>query len=812
MKNSLPFTILSLLLLFFNTATAQKQADLLASQTYYQGLVDFYYDSLNDKIYFSVSKSQLNEEILYIHSLATGVGSNDIGLDRGQLGAERIVKFEKAGNKLLLVQPNYKFRAKSNNAAEVAAMEQAFAQSILWGFKIEQENSGRYLIDATNFLLRDAHGVSRTLARKNQGNYALDLTRSAFYLPRTKNFPKNTEFEVTLTFTGKPEGRWINSVTPNAEAVTVRQHHSFVSLPDNNYQARKFDPRAGYFSMAYYDYAVPLGVPLEQKFIARHRLEKKDPKAKVSEPVKPIVYYLDPGTPEPIRSALLDGARWWNQAFEAIGYKEAFQVKMLPDGADPMDVRYNMIQWVHRSTRGWSYGASVIDPRTGEIIKGHVTLGSLRVRQDYLIAEGLLAPYKDGEKVPDAMEKMALARLRQLSAHEVGHTLGLAHSYASSTEGRASVMDYPHPYVFVKGGKIVLDNAYDDRIGAWDKVAIAYGYQDFPEGTDENKALNDIISASLKEGLTFLSDQDARPQGSAHPNAHLWDNGKDVVAELERMMEIRKIALTNFGEEAIRKGEALAKLEEVLTPLYFFHRYQTEAVAKVLGGLEYRYALRGDGQFATKMIDPEWQKRALESLVKTLDPSFLALNEELMAQIPPRPMGSYRNREIIKVKTGMTFDPLSAAESAADMTLSLLLHPERANRLVEYHARNEEQPGLEYVIKRLIKTTIMKPFPKNFEKEVQMTIDNVVLQKLMELAVNPKSSNKVKAIAHYHLDLLKEWLEDKAEYALPESKVHYGYGLKLIKAFEKEPEKYKVSDLLPLPDGSPIGMEWGCGQ
>lgn len=810
--------ILFLLILTVTFSVAQKKknetattppaptgiAAKVSGMKHLPGYFDFYYDEKQDKVFLVIDK--FDTEFLYVNSLPAGVGSNDIGLDRGQLGDDRIVKFERRGPKVLLIQPNYRYRAITNNEEERKAVEQAFAQSVLWGFTVTAEENGKVLVDASDFYLQDMHDVIGTLKSQQQGNYSLDKSRSAFYTPRTKNFPQNTEVEVTLTFTGQASGAFIRSVTPAPNNVTVRQHHSFVQLPDNNYKPRKFDPRAGYFGMSYYDYSTPISEPIEKRFINRHRLEKKDPSAAVSEAVEPIVYYLDSGTPEPIRSALLDGARWWNQAFEAAGYKDAFRVEMLPADADPMDVRYNVIQWVHRSTRGWSYGASVSDPRTGEIIKGHVSLGSLRVRQDFLIAEGLLAPYEDGKTVPPQMQEMALARLRQLSAHEVGHTIGLAHSYASSSENLASVMDYPHPVANIVNGKIDLSQAYDTKIGAWDKVAVTFGYQDFPDGTDEAASLEKIIQDGLKNGLTFLSDQDARPQGSSHPYAHLWDNGKDAADELNRVMQVRTIALKNLGEKNIRTGTPYAMLEETLVPMYFFHRYQVEATSKVIGGLNYRYALRGDGQPVTELVSAAQQLKALQGLMNTVSPGALALSTDLIKIIPPRPIGYQRSREVIKTRTDLAFDPIAAAESASDMVFSLILNSSRATRLVQQHAIHTQQPSLESVVDFMINNTFKSANKEGYEGQLQMTVNHALLMNLMKLALSENASPQTRAIASFKIDQLNKWLSAKIT-TNENWKAHYSYELMLINSFRDDPKEFKTENLLPPPPGQPIGQD-----
>jgi hypothetical protein len=779
------------------TAGAQKLA----------GYFNLYWDAKQGKLWLEIDK--WGTEFLYQSGLTAGIGSNDIGLDRGQLGATRVVRFERSGPKVLLMEENLGYRAVSNDADERRAVHESFAESALWGFKVEAEEKDHALVDATDFFLRDAHRVPEVLRRTKQGAYKLDASRCAIYLPATKNFPLNTEVETTLTFAGDEPGSWVHEVTPSADSITVREHHSFVQLPPAGYKPRAYDPRSSFFGIGYMDYATPISEPIVKRFIARHRLDKKDPKAAMSEPVQPITYYLDRGAPEPIRSALLEGARWWNQAFEAAGYKNAFRVELLPESADSMDLRYNVIQWVHRATRGWSYGAAVIDPRTGEIIKGHVTLGSLRVRQDYLIAEGLLAPYEKGKPISPKMQVMALARLRQLAAHEVGHTLGLMHNYSASTVNRSSVMDYPPPYVKLGAdGKPDLSEAYATGIGEWDKVSIAFGYQDFAPGTDEHGALNKILLDAFGRGLRYLTDQDARPEGSSSSLAHLWDSGANAVDELNRIMQVRVAALKRFGENNIREGAPLATLEDVLVPLYMFHRYQVEAASKLVGGMDYTFALRGDGQTPTQIVAAAEQRRALAAVLATLKPEALALPEALLKMIPPRPPDYARGREHFKMHTSPAFDALTPAEVAAQHTLQFLFNPERTARLVEFHARDTQDPGLEEVLDAILAATWKSAHGTGYPAEVARAVDRVALYDLMALAANERASDQVRAVASLKLEELKSWLANAQASAKDDAeRAHFYLATTQIAQFQKDPKQISVAAPAEPPDGPPIGTD-----
>jgi hypothetical protein len=798
----------SLMLIFFLPILVQSQKlpgleEKTKGMKKYEGFLDFYWDDATGKIWLDINR--LDSEFLYVTTLPAGLGSNDVGLDKGLLTSNRLVKFNRVGRKILMVQPNYSFRANSTNLFERRAVEQSFASSTIWGFTIEAESNGHALVDATDFLLRDAGDVINQLRRTKQGNFSVDKNRSAIYLPNTKNFPLNSELEASISFvnTDGQVGNFVASVSPTDDVFTLRMHHSFVQLPDNNYEPRVFDPRSSFIPISYMDYSTPISEPIQKYFIIRHRLQKKDPNAAKSEAIKPIIYYLDNGTPEPIRSALLEGARWWNQAFEAAGFINAFQVKILPDSADAMDIRYNMINWVHRSTRGWSVGEAVVDPRTGEIIKGNVRLGSLRVRQDYLIAQGLLAPFENGTLVDDKMLKMSLARLRQLAAHEVGHTLGLFHNYAASVVNRSSVMDYPPPAVKLNSnGDIDLADAYATGIGDWDKITITWGYGDFAKSSDEKTALNKILTDAEKKGFLYISDQDARPAGGLHPYAHLWDNGNNAVDALQTAMKVREKALLQFGENNIRQGMPMAFLEDVLVPVYLYHRYQLEAATKIVGGMNYSYALRGDGQLITQPLSKAEQQSALASIINCLDPKFLMLPDRIVKLIPPRPAGYGSTRELFKKRTGLAFDALSPAETAADMAVSLLFNTERMNRMVEYSAASNGL-GLHDMIQVLFDKTWKAPRRTGMESLIQMQTEQVLLTYLLSGSIDDNASYITKATLIKSLSDLKSWIEEKKKTANAEYAGHLMLALERMKA----PEKAKPTLQLEAPPGQPIGCD-----
>jgi hypothetical protein len=819
MTSILPFSALIGALLCAGPALSAEQppppiAQRTQGMEHLEGFVDLYWDEATGHLFLELEPS--DTELLYQISLASGLGSNPIGLDRGQLGGTRLLRVQRVGPRVLLVERNHRFRARSANPDEIRAVEEAFTPSVYWGFEVEAETGGRVLVDSTAFFLRDAHGAARRIGEANQGEPRLDESRCVFHLPRTKSFPRNTEVETLLTFTVEKPGPLLRSVAANPEAVTLRQHHSFVELPDDDYRPREVDPRVGTIPLTFVDYARPLDEPLTVQWAVRHRLQKQDPTAERSRPVEPLVYYLDRGVPEPIRSALLEGASWWNEAFEAAGFIDAFRVEMLPEDADPMDLRYNVIHWTHRSTRGWSYGYSVVDPRTGEILKGNVNLGSRRLRQDALIGRGLVPPsgpspsacglsggpsfaYLAAAADADPTD-LALARVRQLSAHEVGHTLGFPHNFMASTYGgRASVMDYPAPLVRIGPDGLDLSDAYARGIGVYDKHAVNWLYREFAPGTDEGAALEKIVREGLAAGLRFMDHTDNAFLGAGHERASVWDNGEDLVEELERVMEVRRVGLAAFGPAAVRPGRLLADLEGVLVPLYLHHRYQLNAAAQSLGGADFTYAVRGDGQVPLTPVPAAKQRRALDLVLETLSPAFLALPQDILSLLPPRPPDAPPS-ELFPRRSGRFFDPLAAAAGAADLPVSALLHPDRLTRLHDFASRGDA-PGVPEVVDRLLAATWEAPLPEvPGQAEVLRVAQRVALDRLLEQA----STHPVAPVRAILADRLLA-LARRLEKTTP-SDPHRRLAAADIRRWEDRSSPAPLPPSIPpAPPGSPIG-------
>jgi len=771
-------------------------ADFTAEMEKTEGFYSFYWDATTASLYLEIDR--WNEECIYYTSLPRGMGSNDVGLDRAKLGSNRIIHFERHGNTVMMVEPNYSYRANTDNDEEREAVAESFAKSIIAALPVVAADGDTVVVKTNGLLMQDVNNVAASLQWTGQGRYALDPNRSTIYKENTKAFPDNTEIEVISTFAGQPEGRYVRSVTPSADSVTLHQRHSFVRLPEPGYTPRAHHPESGYIPLAYVDMATPFDESKVKRYIHRHRLEKKDPTAEVSEPVEPIVYYVDSGVPEPVKSALLDGARWWKEAFEAAGFKGGYVVKELPADADPMDARYNVINWVHRSTRGWSYGSSIYDPRTGEIIKGHVSLGSLRIRQDYLIACGLTSPYGNDEKLKAARE-MALARIRQLSAHEVGHTIGILHNYTASTDDDASVMDYPHPFITLdESGEVDLSDAYDVGIGEWDIQAIKYGYSQFAPGSEESAELAAVLAETRSKGLSYMTDAEARPQGSAHPRAHLWDNGTDAAARLAEVMAVRAKALETFSVNAIAPGTPMSELEKALVPMYLFHRYQVEAAVKLIGGYEYNYAVNGETDVIMEPVSEDLQRRALVELLDTLDPATLTISDRIAEMIPPPAPAYSRDRESFP-GNAFILDRVEIARSAAAFSLDLLLHPHRLNRL----AMTESGLTLEIMLNELIAETWREAVASGLTGQVDRAIRLEVINAMIRAYQSSDTSDPARALVMSSLLRLKA-AELEGSFADP-GDAYRLLAQKRLDAFMASPDEFKAEPAPSLPPGSPIG-------
>ena len=699
---------------------AQSIADYTAAMDSQDGFIPLHWDPATGRLHLEIRR--LDEDFLYLQSQATGIGSNRLGLDRGQIGSEYIARFERVGPKVHFVLVNTGFRAEEGRTEALErSVEESFTTSTLASWEIVAEADGTLLVDGTDFFFQDVVGIAERLRGAGQGTFRVDPDRSRIHLPRTRAFPENTEVEATLTFAGTDPGPEIRRHTPDGRSLTLREHHSFVQLPDDGFRPRAFDPRIGLFSVSYFDFGKSFDTDYVTRWAMRHRLQKRDPGAATSEPVEPIVYYLDPAVPEPYRSAFEAGGAWWNEIFGAAGFVDAFQIRDMPADMDPMDARYHVIQWVHRTEAGSSIGPSFVDPRTGEIIKAAVRMDSHRSLADFNLYAGAIPATGsvDAAGAPEVFlgagggldwiavldpdvtgEEFTMARRRQHSAHEIGHTLGLAHNFIAASYGRASVMDYPAPLIELEGDRVRLADAYREGGGAYDTLAIRWAYSEFDEG-EEAAALESIVAEGMERGLKFITNSDENA-ASSYPDATTWINGSDVLDEMDRMIDVRRVLIDRFDEEAIESGEPMWRLGERFVPVYLHHRFQLGAVVKTIGGMDFRYGVRGDPLPVTEVVEGDRQRRAMAQLSAALAPAELDVPEPVLRMLAPRPFGYSEIRKDFESRAGPAFDHLGIARTLSRMVLGGVFDEPRMARVAAFHERDPSLPSPEAVVRHFV--------------------------------------------------------------------------------------------------------------
>jgi hypothetical protein len=793
-------------------APPRTYAQQTAGLERHDGFIPFYFDERSGKILFEVQR--VDQDFLYLYSLSTGLGSNDRGLDRGTTGDEAVVAFQRFGPRLFLVSRNLRFRA-SRDTVEARAVAESFASSVLASFPILAEDGGRVLIDASDFVIQDVFNVRGSLQGAQQGAFRLDRNRSAIYTPRTKAFPKNTEVEVLLTFESDAPGSDVSRHTPDGRALTLREHHSFVELPDDKYKPRAFDPRIGVFPLVFYDFSLPLNRLPQVRWLQRWRLEKKDPAAAISEPVKPIVYYLDRAIPEPYRTAFKQGASWWNITFEAAGFRNAIRVEDLPDNADPMDARYSVIQWVHRSEPGFSVGQSFSDPRTGEIIKAALKMDSHRSITDYKIFAGLEPALDNANEdwITSLDPKVngtefTMARRRQHLAHEMGHTLGFAHNFIAHTYGRASVMDYPGPLVTLrKDGTLDVSEAWRAGTGAYDTLAARYAYTQYASPADEKAGLSALMRDAVAKGVSFLTDRDA--DAGVTPEITRWLNGDDAVKELQRQSAVRDVLLAKFNDNVIASGDPMWMLNERLVPVYLHHRYAIEAAIKAVGGMNYTFALRGDAQIPATIVDPARQRQALNALLATMQPKALAIPERILAKLPPSPY-TFSSGWAFDSPAGIVFDPLAVARALSSYVADGLLQPERVERMIAFHARNPAAPSADEVMGTMIESVYSNAKASTpYESALRRAARRSVVDALLGLSTNPRATADARAVAEDRLNRLAVRLATLNATDSEDRAANSAVVRDARNWLDRRIAPPKTTGVIQLPPGTPIGC---CGN
>lgn len=767
-------------------------------------------DAERNRVLLEIPDARMGQDLLYLNTLATGLGATPPTLDRGQLGMEAVVRFERQGNRVLMVRDNWAVRALDADEAGQRAAREAFPFSVVASFPVDSaatRAAGHVVVDASSFFFSDVFGVASALRQANQGTFRVERDRSWVDAEASGSFPRNTEIRAVLTFVSDQPGITPRRAAPDGSAPTIQQHHSLVELPPlgDGFRPRGFDTRAGLFSTSFYDFSHGFEGSYRDAFTNRWRLVPRDPAAyargELVEPVEPIVYYMDPGIPEPYRSNFIEGGMWWNAIFEAAGFRNAFQVRDLPAGANPLDARYNVLYWVHRTGPGPSVGPSFRDPRTGEILKTVVRMDAYRSLVDYNIYAGLL-PAAGPQGLNVSAEDFTMARRRQHTAHEIGHTLGLAHNFIAATQGRSSVMDYPAPLISLDtDGRPDLRDAYREGGGAWDSLAIRYAYTWFPDAGAEEAGLDRIMADGLAQGLRFITGGHASAAGSI-PGATQWVEGADMFQALDRTVSVRRVLLDRFDERAVKPGEPLAMLNMRFAHVYLHHRYALEGVVKTVGGMDFTYALRGDGQTPTQVLPAEDQRRALRMLMDALHPAQLAVPDRVAAMIPPTPYGYDGSETWLPTAAGTAFDPITLAGGLATEVVNNLLHRERAARLVLFHARDEANPSLNEVLETLVTTTWgTSRARQGGDRPVERAVQRAVLDGVLDLAGDARALPEVRAVAELHLEELRGRIE-RAFGGTPEERAHRAAALRDIQRYfdgEDDPSRRSRFPVVPLP-------------
>lgn len=714
-------------------------------------------DADRNKVLLEIPADRLNKDFLLQSVLATGLGG--LSLDRGQLGGSVVARFERHGKRVLMMRNNWSIRATGANADEKRAADEGFATSVLASFPIESESGGTAVVDATGYFLSDTYGIAESIRRGQQGTARIDQARSWVDGNRTKAFPKNTEIHSVLTFAVDNAGATLRRSAPDPSAVTLEVHHSLVDLPNSvGFLPRNGDSRSGVNGPSFYDFGQSYDGTYRGSIAGRWRLTPKDPVAyqngQLTEPITPIVYYLDPGIPAEYREALREGGNWWNKVFEAAGFKNAFSVRDLPAGVDPMDARYSMLYWVHRTGPGPSVGPSFSDPRTGEIIRTVVRIDAWRSLIDYNIYAGLI-PAAGPNGLSVSVEQFAMARRRQHAAHEIGHTLGFPHNYIASSQGRTSVMDYPFPLINLNSkGEIDLSQAYSPGAGAWDTLTVRYGYTWFPSDAAEKAGLEKIIQDGIKKNVRFVADQHSDANGSI-PDATRWVEGKDAFDALDRTSKVRRVLIDKFDERAVKAGEPMYLLNMRFAHVYLHHRYSLEGVVKYIGGMDFAYAMRGDGQTPTKILPAADQRKGLTMALNALEPAALAVPERVISLIPPVPVGGDASMAWLGY-SGTAFDQISLAGGLATEVLEGIFDADRLGRLVLFNARNSANPSVDEVTRTVVdRTWGAAPSANAGDQALRRTVQAVVVNTLLDRAGDTNALPEVRAVLEMHLSAIK---------------------------------------------------------